>query len=318
MRRSHRWWLGLLLLTAMHLPAAELRIVAYVPTWSDLARLTTAIPFARLTHLDIAFVNATDDAGTLEAPAKVAPLIAAAHQHGLRVMVSLGGGSASEDRVQRERYAALMAPARRAGFISGITRYLRTHGYDGIDIDLEGPAISADYGGFIADLATTLQAEHQLLSAALSSGYGGDRIPAAALTHFDFINLMAYDATGPWTPDRPGPHASVELATAEIAFWRRRGVAGERIVLGVPFYGYAFNADRSVRALSFNDIVTRHPGAEQHDQVDTLFYNGFPAIRAKAALVMKEGLGGMMIWSLDQDAPGERSLLAEMARVLGR
>lgn len=316
-----QWWCGCVLcvlfaLSATH--AAEQRVVAYVPTWCDVARLTASVSVRQLTHLNIAFVNPTSDAGDLEIPAGIAPLLAKAHEHGVRVLVSLGGGTASEDRVQRERYTALIAPMRRTGFIRGILGYVRTHGYDGVDVDLEGPAITAEYAAFIDELAIALRAEQKLLTAALSSGYGGGKIPEAALARFDFINLMAYDATGPWTADKPGPHASVDFAKQEIAFWRNRGMPADRLVLGVPFYGYAFNADRTVTALAFKDIVARHPGAEQHDAIGTLFYNGFPAIRAKAALVTSAGLGGLMIWSLDQDAAAGSSLLAEIARAFAR
>jgi chitinase len=296
----------------------ELRVVGYVPTWSDLPRLTVTLPFQRLTHLNLAFVNPTTAEGELEVPAGAAALVARAKAQGVRVLVSLGGGSASEDGVMRARYLALIAPARRTAFITTIMAYVDTQGYDGVDVDLEGPAITDDYGGFIADLAASLQARGKLLSAALSSGYGGGRILPATLALFSYLNLMAYDATGPWTPDRPGPHASLEHATHEVAFWRARGVPADRLVLGVPFYGYAFNADRSVTAWSYRKIVEANLGAQEHDQIGTLYYDGFPAVRSKAALITREGLGGAMIWSLDQDIADARSLLAELARALGR
>ena len=41
----------------------------------------------------------------------------------------------------------------------------------------------------------------------------------------------------------------------------------------------------------------------------TIWYNGLPTIRAKSQYVVAEGLGGMMIWSLDGDGPGDKSLL---------
>ena len=86
----------------------------------------------------------------------------------------------------------------------------------------------------------------------------------------------------------------------------------------MPFYGYAFNADRSVTAWPYRRIVETHAGAQERDQVGTLYYDGFPAVRAKAALVTRERLGGAMVWSLDQDIADGRSLLAELARALGR
>ena len=41
--------------------------------------------------------------------------------------------------------------------------------------------------------------------------------------------------------------------------------------------------------------------------------NGLPTIKAKAQYVVDQGLGGIMIWSLDYDVPSERSLLSAIA-----
>ena len=48
----------------------------------------------------------------------------------------------------------------------------------------------------------------------------------------------------------------------------------------------------------------------------TIWYNGIPSIRAKAKYVKDQGLAGVMIWSLDNDAKGERSLLSVIHGVL--
>ncbi|MES2462965.1 MAG: hypothetical protein V4671_20465, partial [Armatimonadota bacterium] len=42
----------------------------------------------------------------------------------------------------------------------------------------------------------------------------------------------------------------------------------------------------------------------------TVWYNGIPTIKAKSKMVLDQGLAGVMIWSLDADVPGERSLLS--------
>ena len=49
---------------------------------------------------------------------------------------------------------------------------------------------------------------------------------------------------------------------------------------------------------------------------DTIWYNGIPTTKAKARYVSDEGPGGVMIWSLDYDVPGERSLLSAIHEVL--
>jgi GH18 family chitinase len=53
------------------------------------------------------------------------------------------------------------------------------------------------------------------------------------------------------------------------------------------------------------------------DQVgNTIWYNGIPTIKAKARYVLDQGLAGVMIWSLDYDVKGERSLLSAIQETL--
>lgn len=149
-----------------------------------------------------------------------------------------------------------------------------------------------------------------LLTAALSCGYGGDRVPDASLARLDFINVMAYDATGPWEPKKPGQHSSLGFAKDNISYWLRRGVGKEKLVLGVPFYGYGFGRDFQKDGYPYAEILKRYPDAEKRDQVGkTIWHNSRPTIREKANYVIQNNLAGIMIWSLEQDAPGDKSLL---------
>jgi GH18 family chitinase len=49
---------------------------------------------------------------------------------------------------------------------------------------------------------------------------------------------------------------------------------------------------------------------------NSIWHNGIPTIRAKAQYAKEQGLGGIMIWSLDYDVTGDRSLLSAIAEVL--
>ena len=143
-------WLGLV----VPLSAAErAKVVAYVPNWIDLAAFARTIDYARITHLNVAFENPADDRGELSFHPQNAGLIATAHARGVMVLVSIGGGAASEDRRLRERYFGLLADKRRAGFVGKLAAYVAAHGFDGLDVDLEGPAINADYGAFVHELS---------------------------------------------------------------------------------------------------------------------------------------------------------------------
>ena len=303
--------IGLMLLLASVPARAQQRVVAYVPNWIDLSAFAGAIDYAQLTHINVAFENPKDADGNLSFDRRTDGLIAKAREHKVRVLVSIGGGSASEDRKIRNQYFELLSDARRAGFVAQLARYVTAHEFDGLDVDLEGPAINKDYGAFIEELARSLQPQGKLLTAALSQGYGGKKVSAATLAQLDFVNIMAYNATGSWEPNKPGPHSSLEFAQSNVTYWLERGLPKSKAVLGVPFYGHGFGKDFRKDEYSYAEIVGKYPGAEAADQAGaTIWYNGRPTIRAKAMFVKEQGLGGVMIWSLDQDAKGAASLLS--------
>ena len=293
------------------------RVVAYVPNWVDLAAFADTIDYAKLTHINIAFENPTNDSGDLSFNRQDEKLIAKAQAAHVKVLVSIGGGSASGDKTLLKRYAALLSDVKRAGFVSGLVAYVASHHFDGLDVDIEGPAINADYGAFIEALAAALKPQGKLLTAALSQGYGGSKVPDTVFAHFDFVNIMAYDATGPWDPKSPGQHSSLEFARSNVEHWLSRGLPKLKAVLGVPFYGYGFGEAFRKGDYSYSAIVAAHPGAENSDQIgNTIWYNGLPTIRAKARYAVEQGLGGIMIWSLDYDVKGERSLLSAIHETL--
>lgn len=290
--------------------AAEPRVVAYVPNWVNLKEFSETIPYGKLTHINIAFENPVTDDGNLSFHKQNEVLIAKARARGVKVLVSLGGGSASENETMRGRYRALMSGGRREAFVDGIAAYLERHRFDGVDVDLEGSAIDDLYGRFIRDLSLKLKPRGLLLTAALSKGNGGARVPDSVFKHYDFLNIMAYDATGNWSPDRPGQHSSLPFAEECVKYWLDRGLPRSKAVLGVPFYGYGFGDAFRNDGYSYAEIVRMFPGAENRDQAgSTIWYNGIPTIREKARYVVSKNLGGVMIWSLNQDVDGKKSLL---------
>ena len=298
---------------------ARPRVVAYVPNWVDLNAFSATIDYAKLTHINIAFENPRNAAGELSFNPKNLALISTARTNGVKVLVSIGGGAASANQAMKQRYFDLLNATNRAAFAARLARYVSDHDFDGLDVDIEGPSINQDYGAFIQELAAVLKPKDKLLTAALSKGYGGDKVPASVFAHFDFVNIMAYDGAGPWSPQRPGQHSSFEFATNNMAYWLDRGLPKHKAVLGVPFYGYGFGEAGRRRDYPYKAILAEFPGAEKLDQVgNTIWYNGIPTIKAKSRSVLDHELGGIMIWSLDYDVPGERSLLSAIHETLSQ
>jgi chitinase len=266
MKTLSRWLraAGLVLGVATLTSAAhgEKRVVGYLPNWIDLAAFSQSFAFDKLTHLNLAFENPRDAEGNLSFQRQNALVIERARAAKVKVLLSIGGGGAAEDPLLKARYAELLGDERRAGFVAKLVAVIDRHQLDGLDVDLEGPTITADYGAFIADLAAVLKPKGRLLTAALSQGYGGNRVPDASLQHLDFLNIMAYDAVGSWAPERPGQHASLENAGKAVDYWLGRGVPASKAVLGVPFYGYGFGTHYRKSAYGYAEILKLYPGAE--------------------------------------------------------
>jgi GH18 family chitinase len=305
-----------LLLTSTQVLATE-KVVAYVPNWIKLESFSKTIDYAKLTHINIAFENPINEAGDLSFNRENDFLIEKAHMNGVKVLVSIGGGAASENKTMKARYFDLLSDEKRAGFASKLAAYVDSHGFDGLDVDIEGPSINEHYGAFIRALSATLKPKEKLLTAALSQGYGGRHVPDSVFEHFDFVNVMAYDGAGSWNPDAPGQHSTVEFARNNIDYWLKRGLPRSKAVLGVPFYGYGFGKAFRKSPYSYKEIVAAHPNADKADKVaETIWYNGVATIEEKTKYVIDQKLAGIMIWSLDNDVKGEKSLLEAIVRTL--
>jgi chitinase len=297
-------------------PAQKL-VVAYVPNWNDLPAFTSSVDLSKVTDIDIAFENPVDDQGNLSFTPADAGLIQKAHANHVKVLLSIGGGDASDNKPLNARYFSLQADGQRSGFVQKIVEYLNLHNFDGLDVDLEGASIGKDYGAFIADLSAKLLPTGKLLTAAVSEGNGAEKIPNSVFGEFSFVNVMAYDDAGPWNPNAPGQHSSMEFTKASVSYWLNRGLPKSKCVVGVPFYGYGFGTAFRNGDYPYSEIVQTYPNSENLDQVgNTIWYNGLPTIRAKAKYVLDDGLAGIMIWSLDSDAKGDKSLLNAIYRTL--
>ncbi len=293
------------------------KVVAYIPNWIDLETFSKTIDYGKLTHIIIAFENPTNDTGVLSFEPSDAILIERAHAGNVKILVSIGGGAAAADKVLKARYFKLLSDDRRSAFVQKLADYVEKHDFDGLDVDIEGPSINEDYGDFIADLSAALKLKGKLLTAALSQGYDCNRVPDAVLSRLDFLNIMAYDATGPWARKKPGQHSSLEFAQAAVKYWTGRGLIKSKVVLGVPFYGYGFDEAFRKDGYSYAGILAAYPEAGQLDQVgSTIWHNSIPTIVAKVRYVLKEDLGGIMIWSLNQDVKDSRSLLSTIHATL--
>ena len=279
--------------------AQEFKIIGYLPYYRF--DIIDQIDYKKITHLNLAFLNPDIDGNLTIGDRDIDPLIAHAKSinPGIEVFIALAGGGLTEESAQA--YDKFMLPENRNEFAGLLVDYVIIHDLDGIDVDLEWGHVNEYYSPFVLILSDSLKSHGKQLSAALPATYRYPEVSQEAMDAFDFVNLMAYDKTGPWRPNDPGPHSPRELAIQSIAYWRNQGLDNVRMTLGVPFYGYDFTDQSNVTAFTFETMVNESEHYAYSDQVGEKYYNGIPTIQYKAHYAMNE-VAGIMIWELGQDA----------------
>jgi len=218
------------------------------------------VNFSLYTHLNHAFVTANAD-GKLN-PGRGVPdrdLATRAHEAGVKVLVSLGGGGGEESFV-----AIVANPDAEARYVDSVAKLVDEYDYDGVDLDWEYPDTAEEVQGFerlVRGLRSRLDAIGKaknrpmlVTMAASANPRTVDHLnPEFLVENLDWVNVMTYDYAGPWT-DRAGHNAplfgsskwgvknplSIELSMTHLI--EKRGMPADRLALGLPLYGRGFDA----------------------------------------------------------------------------
>lgn len=294
---------------AQHSKKRHFKIVGYYSLRAAMTDSLNTVPFNQLTHVNLWFLNPDSTGQFTQDLSLLSPFVDAAHAQQVKVLASIGGGS------PHPYYHSLLKDEVRKSFVDKLVALTELSGLDGLDVDLEGNDIDDNYEKFVTELATALHAHNKIITAAIAVYYKY-MLSVKALSQYDFVNVMSYDRTGPWRPEKPGPHSTYADAAEDLNYFAtEKKIPKEKMTLGVPFYGYGFGPDSSSTAISMNygEIVASFPGAELSDEVKaadgkTIYYNGVETIKQKTALA-REKASGIMIWQIKGDAPGKQSLL---------
>ena len=241
---------------------AEIWRVGYYPGWEQASMPASNIDFTALTHI-IHFSVVPNLNGSLNSnangvtTANSADVVSRAHTAGVKVVICVGGAD-SESAFQ-----AATSIANLPVFISNLTNFMATRGYDGVDIDWE-PLPSSDaqqYTNMVIGLRSALNAfsQHELLTAAAGAypPYGDSATAeylmfAAFQGQFDQINIMTYDMSGPWegwvtwfnSPIYDGGYRFpssgnlVPSVDGAVTNFLTNGVTPAKLGIGIAFYGY--------------------------------------------------------------------------------
>src|SRR6187551_1397822 len=161
---------GTLITTPMN-ALSPFRIIGYVPGRSiD----TASIPFQYLTHINFAFAIPAKNGGGLEALRdwdKLVGLVKKAHEHSVKVFISIGGWSVGDGGGEDSRFHRMAQDkGERDLFVAKTMQLVRRYHLDGVDMDWEYPDIenrsAEDYVLLMRQLADSLHLQNKELSAA--------------------------------------------------------------------------------------------------------------------------------------------------------
>ncbi len=299
-----------------------------------------------MTHVAVGAVVPRGD-GTLDTtffldeelgPTWAAQTVEAAHEHGVRAVLMVGG----ED--SRDAFAQAAGESERHRLVGNILEVVDRYGFDGVDVDWE-PMTPEDGPSVIALGRDLRQARPDLdLTVALGpvNVVQDDLLPfVGALSGiYDRLNLMTYGLNGGWrdwqswhgsplSGSGPGRPVSIDSSVRE---YLAAGVPAGRLGLGIGFFGSCMEGvteprqsspdlrelgsdnDMSLRAVQEHyvradrerwDDVAKVPYLTSEAPFGPLgctyvSYENERSILAKAEFARGRGLGGAIIWNINQ------------------
>ena len=313
-----------------------------------------------LTRINYAFIKITDGriapASAVDAQ-NLAFLIGLKMQNpALTVLVSVGGWLGSDGFSDMA-----LTPQSRKIFVDSAMDFLERNKLDGLDIDWEYPGAPGaghtfrseekqNFTLLLKDLRERFtQAEktkgrhlYLTIAAGASNDYLSHTEMAEVQRYVDSVNLMSYDyvmipsnaATGHNAPLFTNPSAPIQgSADASVRAFEQAGVPASKLILGVPFYGRAWQGVAAVNhglfqpanpaTLSFLPYsviaqnmlghgFTRYWDSAAsapylYSSVKNVFvsYDDPESLSLKSKYVTEHGLGGVMFWEYSNDPSGE-------------
>lgn len=184
--------------------------------------------------------------------------VKAGHAAGSKVCITIGGWTGSQ-----YFSTAVSSASNRETFANNILAMVNEYGADGVDIDWEYPGQNGASGNVIsssdsANLLTFLSllrskfGSDKIISLATPTNvwFGSNGQPltdvSAYAKYIDHVLIMNYDVWG--ASSNPGPNAPYSTcsgswqpganAVAAVAAWKAAGMPANKIMLGLPAYGY--------------------------------------------------------------------------------
>ena len=281
------------------------------------------VPWSAYTHV-VHFYATTDGRGNVIsrwADPTEPDRFVASRPPGKKALLSIA------DNNDPSAFAASTAPDAIQTFVANIEAYVRTYGYDGVDIDWERHIDSRQYADLFRRLRSAMP---DSVVTTDMNGTGGSLAAAAeAWSYLDQINVMCYDMDSPgngfsWYNDAlyQAGNKDVTACDARVNPFLAAGIPPRKIGIGIPFYGRRWTGVTQALtkgyfqawSVPYNWLVTDPDRwQEQYQFYDSVHsaqylsiaplnefnaYTGVEQIRDITAWIRAVGFGGAMTYSL--------------------
>lgn len=257
---------------------ADYKMVGYYAGWASYSGFqVTNIDASKLTHINYAFANITDDGEIVVGdPAtdhenfKHLKLLKKQHPH-LKTMISVGGWTWSKNFSD-----AAASEESRTKFAESVRRFILEYGFDGVDLDWEYPVSGGhpdninrpedkrNYTLLLKKIRETLNDQEKkdgkeyllTIAAGASKSHAANMELSELHQYVNYIQLMTYDINGEWD-ELTGLNAPLYKDPTSAFSWQwsvqdgietyvESGVPADKLVMGLPFYGRVFHDADSV------------------------------------------------------------------------
>lgn len=286
--------LGLLTALALHAEHAP-KIIGYLPDYrlaenafANVSKCSDVVYFGSEIAEDGSIKMADSN------PKDLKKLQETCSKHHVDLHLCLGGWK------KDTHYAKVCAdPKLRAKVIESLKALQKKYHFKGVDYDWEYPRTDSEMAGFILLCKETHEQMGKafLVTAAFHPGHD---IPKGLADQLDRIHLMTYDLAN--------PHCSIDHSRAAIKKWTARGIARDKLCIGIA--SYARNEKDRSKVKTYQQLLQEHGKAVHTTMpVGGFFGDNQQSAFQKIKLAQTEKLGGVIIWELGQSPAGKDSIL---------
>jgi len=314
--------------------ALNKRVFGYYPYWAE-QNAYTQLDYSALTHIGF-FSADIDTSGSIKlmGATRILPLASAAHQNNVKVLlVATSFGYANNDILFSDSLKSKRV-------ISQLVKTVLQYQLDGVNVDAELVRTAQKtnmvrFMGWLRDSLRAVNTSYELSMATPAVDWSNAFNFPQLSSLCDYLILMGYDYYYSGSPTA-GPVAPLQgeaySVTRSVQTYLQAGVKKEKLLLGVPWYGYEWATKDTLRksvrdssraagkSYTFFTCERRSQQGKRYDAAtssiwyllydSTGYYQGWfddsVTLGEKYALVNSQNIGGIGIWALTYQASDGR------------